>query len=412
MLRKYRPLQKIGRLLDRFSDKRIEAAALREPDKPHNAIQEITEGDTGPVISEDHGVYTGKSLEIGTNTNIRLFRILNENPKGSSMIQCELHVVPIDAEELYTAVSYVWGCSEQIHEVVLDGKPFGVAKNLYELLTELARRRYPGYLWIDALVIDQSNVLERNHQVALMGKIYAKAEKVLVWLGPGTEDLCRALIHLQDFENLKKSYFEDSNVWDGLHLKGMLEFCDHEYWTRAWIVQEFLMARSVEIWCGEISLGLQALNPIRYSRDFHEDRTERIHIVVSTLMRMVEKRETPIPWRRFFYPGDLVDFGLLKCYDPRDRIYSMLSIIDPKEQIPPDYGKTTSDLFEDLFGLYLEVLTSEPDIQWMQQSPKHVERALRDLQRVLGIINIDPVWVRAVSEVKSRYGAFKHGIPE
>lgn len=86
----------------------------------------------------------------------------------------------------------------------------------------------------------------------------------------------------------------------------------------------------------------------------------------------------------------------------------MLSIVDPKGQIPPDYSKTTSDLFEDLFGLYLEALTSEPDIQWMQQSPKNVERAVRDLQRVLGIINTDPVWVRAVSEVKSRYGAFKH----
>jgi hypothetical protein len=412
MLRKYRPLQKIGRLLERFSDERVEPVAPRESDEPHHVIEEMTEENTDPVISEDHGVYTEKSLEIGTNTNIRVFIILDESPEGSPMIQCELHVVPIDAEELYTAVSYVWGGSEQTHEVILDGRPFGVAKNLYELLTELARRRYSAYLWVDAVVIDQSNVLERNHQVALMGKIYLKAEKVLVWLGPGTKDLCRALMHLQDFENLKKSYFDDSNVWAGLHLKGMLEFCDHEYWTRAWIVQEFLMARSVEIWCGEISLGLQALNPIRYSRDFHEDRTERIHIVVSTLMRMVEKRKTPIPWRQFFYPADLVDFGLLRCYDPRDRIYSMLSIIDPKEQIPPDYGKTTSDLFEDLFGLYLEVLTSEPDIQWMQQSPKHVERALRDLQRVLGIINIDLVWVRAVSEVKSRYGAFKHGIPE
>lgn len=50
--------------------------------------------------------------------------------------------------------------------------------------------------------------------------------------------------------------------------------------------------------------------------------------------------------------------------------------------------------------------------KWMQQSPKNVERALRDLQRVLGIVNTDPVWVRAISEVKSRYGAFKHESPD
>lgn len=408
MLRKYRPLQKIGRLLERFSDDRIEPAIPGDSSKRHNSIEEMTARNTDPVIPEDHGIYTKMSLEIGTENNIRLFKILNENPGGSPIIRCELRVVPIDGEEIYSAVSYVWGNSEQTHEVILDGKPFGVAKNLYQLLTELATRRYSGSLWIDALCIDQSSILERNHQVALMGKIYAKAEKVLVWLGPGTNDLCRALVHLQDFETLKKGLLEDSDIWDGLHLKGMLEFCDHEYWTRAWIVQEFLLAQSVEIWCGELSLDLQVLSPIRFSRHDQKNTTERLVIVDSKPMRMVKKRRTFIPWRQFFYPADLVDFGLLKCYDPRDRVYSMLSIVDPKGQIPPDYSKTTSDLFEDLFGLYLEALTSEPDIQWMQQSPKNVERAVRDLQRVLGIINTDPVWVRAVSEVKSRYGAFKH----
>ena len=233
----------------------------------------MTARNTDPVIPEDHGIYTKMSLEIGTENNIRLFKILNENPGGSPIIRCELRVVPIDGEEIYSAVSYVWGNSEQIHEIILDGKPFGVAKNLYQLLTELATRRYSGCLWIDALCIDQSNLLERNHQVALMGTIYAKAEKVLVWLGPGTNDLCRALVHLQDFETLKKRYLEDSDIWDGLYLKGMLEFCDHEYWTRAWIVQEFLLAQSVEIWCGELSLDLQVLSPIRFSR--HDQKIQQ-----------------------------------------------------------------------------------------------------------------------------------------
>ena len=404
MLRKYRPLQKIGRILERFSDEQIEPAVPEESGKPHNSIEETSEGNTDHVIPEDHGLYAGKSLEMGTEINIRLFRILNDNPEGSPIIRCELHVVPVDAEEIYTAVSYVWGSSEQTHEVVLDGKPFGVAKNLHQLLTELARRRYSGFLWIDALCIDQSNILERNHQVALMGQIYAKAEKVLVWLGPGTKDLCRALVHLQEFEDLGS--IEHSNIWDGLHLGGMLEFCNHEYWTRAWIVQEFLLAQSVKIWCGEVSLEMEALLPVLYRGDIGHGTQERLHIRGSKPLRMVEKRKTPIPWRQFFHPGYLADFGLLNCHDPRDRIYSMLAIIDPKNQIPPDYSKTTSDLFEDLFGLYLEVLTSEPDMQWMQKSPKNVERALRDLQRVLGIVNTDPMWVRAVSEVKSRYGAF------
>ena len=205
----------------------------------------------------------------GKSTFLRSINRMNETIPGTRHDGDIL----LDGEEIYSAVSYVWGNSEQIHEIILDGKPFGVAKNLYQLLTELATRRYSGCLWIDALCIDQSNLLERNHQVALMGTIYAKAEKVLVWLGPGTNDLCRALVHLQDFETLKKRYLEDSDIWDGLHLKGMLEFCDHEYWTRAWIVQEFLLAQSVEIWCGELSLDLQVLSPIRFSR--HDQKIQQ-----------------------------------------------------------------------------------------------------------------------------------------
>jgi hypothetical protein len=41
---------------------------------------------------------------------------------------------------------------------------------------------------VDALCIDQSNLLERNHQVLLMKRIYAQASLVLVWLGPAHED--------------------------------------------------------------------------------------------------------------------------------------------------------------------------------------------------------------------------------
>lgn len=39
------------------------------------------------------------------------------------------------------------------------------------------------YVWIDALCINQEDVLERSHQVSIMDKIYERAGYVLVWLG-------------------------------------------------------------------------------------------------------------------------------------------------------------------------------------------------------------------------------------
>lgn len=40
-----------------------------------------------------------------------------------------------------------------------------------------------GYLWIDAICINQATTLEKNHQVSMMGMIYSQAECVIVWLG-------------------------------------------------------------------------------------------------------------------------------------------------------------------------------------------------------------------------------------
>lgn len=43
--------------------------------------------------------------------------------------------------------------------------------------------RYWEFFWIDALSINQGNFLERNHQVNMMGNIFADAAFVLAWLG-------------------------------------------------------------------------------------------------------------------------------------------------------------------------------------------------------------------------------------
>lgn len=48
-------------------------------------------------------------------------------------------------------------------------------------------------LWIDSLCIDQSNGIERNHQVSHMGRIYRNAQRVLVWLGVHSSDSEQAI---------------------------------------------------------------------------------------------------------------------------------------------------------------------------------------------------------------------------
>lgn len=63
-----------------------------------------------------------------------------------------------------------------------------VTHNCFEALRSFRRRFRRRRLWIDAVCIDQredvTSKRERDHQVRIMGDIYRKAQRVLVWLGP------------------------------------------------------------------------------------------------------------------------------------------------------------------------------------------------------------------------------------
>jgi len=63
---------------------------------------------------------------------------------------------------------------------------FGPAMTPWQLDTHFAQR--PDILGIDAICIDQENVLKRSHQVGLMKDIYAQAVGVTVWAGQSESD--------------------------------------------------------------------------------------------------------------------------------------------------------------------------------------------------------------------------------
>jgi len=108
-------------------------------------------------------------------------------------------VTNLRSPRAYCGFSYAWGRtypdgSHLTETVYPESMPLRVTSHLCQ---ELKRTRelwvragtdHPecanmGCLWIDAICIDQIDVLERNHQVALMGQIYSKAQAVLMWLG-------------------------------------------------------------------------------------------------------------------------------------------------------------------------------------------------------------------------------------
>lgn len=99
----------------------------------------------------------------------------------------------------YEALSYVWGGSDKPQSISIrehnstSEHYLPVTENLHAALTRL---RYPFYeriIWIDAICINQHNEREKEEQIELMARIYALANRVVVWLGEAAEDSDQAL---------------------------------------------------------------------------------------------------------------------------------------------------------------------------------------------------------------------------
>lgn len=133
-------------------------------------------------------------MALGPSMNIRLVEIQRDGP--TAKMSCKLHVVPLAEKSRYVALSYVWGDASSTQEMMLDGKPILIRQNLRNFLHEARDTGFEKLLWIDALSIDQDNIQERNHQVAMMGDIYSSATFVLVWFGLGSDTMGRAMSQL------------------------------------------------------------------------------------------------------------------------------------------------------------------------------------------------------------------------
>jgi len=167
--------------------------------------------------------------------SIRLLRIARD---VADSIAITVDAFALDQLPEYEALSYTWGKATLqddevesddpgIHQnIIIDSMPYTINENLYDGLWEL-REELHGYLWVDALCIDQTNDQERASQVTLMGEIYSSAKRVVIWLGKETPEV-EAVIWLS------------SHYWDAFAAKvppGMMASyfgLSPSQWTQLW----------------------------------------------------------------------------------------------------------------------------------------------------------------------------------
>jgi hypothetical protein len=63
-----------------------------------------------------------------------------------------------------------------------------VTQNLYTAFLHLQESDLSRVHWVDAICINQMDENEKEHQIQFMAAIYAKASRVIVWLGEAQEN--------------------------------------------------------------------------------------------------------------------------------------------------------------------------------------------------------------------------------
>jgi hypothetical protein len=99
--------------------------------------REMISMDTNDVLFE----YQPLDLE---RTSIRLVEILDDGPEGE--IACETQHVIIDKCHVdsvttiasYACLSYVWGPLDEVRSIKVNGKPFEILRNLWNVLSVLS----------------------------------------------------------------------------------------------------------------------------------------------------------------------------------------------------------------------------------------------------------------------------------
>ena len=283
--------------------------------------------------------FVHQPLDLETKT-IRVLRILPG--RSGSVIRCELTHHPLRND--HVCLSYAWGDEHDPKTILVNGKNLTIRRNLYNFLYHARKHRVRYWLWVDAICINQNDTREKSHQVRQMGQIYQQARFVLIWTGASLswDQLMAHFMNHSMYRLLTGVRFiiKETRPWWGIRWCPLLSdgflIIRSTYWRRMWIVQEVLLARHAYVFVGSRKLSVAGLLDIalaaRNTDNMHDgegcvDFAQHNYLRIDTLDRLL------------FYFGDQ------ECTDRRDKVYSLLGLLDQIDAFRVDYTEDVITVF-------------------------------------------------------------------
>lgn len=272
----------------------------------------------------------------------------------------------------FEALSYAWGNPTTRFDITvreaLSSYTLGITQSLHEALLALRSLREQRNLWIDAICINQADLVERASQVRLMSKIYRHAERVVVWLGPPNSDSNTALDALQSLGRhteldhmgglisapghpyLREAIRAGRLQFDAATTTAMQSLWQRPWFARLWVRQEIHLGTPESfLLCGSASLPWPLFcRAVRAIDILNPGILQSTRSLMGSLCYEVSASRKPLPV--------LAALSMTSCSDPRDYVYGIMAFMDSNlaDRILIDYTLPVSSVFSSLFRACLD----------------------------------------------------------
>jgi len=204
---------------------------------------------------------------------------------------------------------------------------------------------------VDAICINQQNVMERNFMVSQMHVIYHNSKRVIAWLGDPTVQSEQAFRFLAKYMSEGPPLGDDQEGWQvivenskPMHInlptwEAFLDIFGRPWWSRAWIIQEVSCSRAGwTLMCGSSELSGNHLSCIlpRFFDALEESEVppEAKTILDSgpfAVLRMSVSRQDQLG-------SVLAGNRRRKAKEDKDKVYAFLNMVAPAiTELRPDY---------------------------------------------------------------------------
>lgn len=340
--------------------------------------------------------------EFTKASHIRILELLPASLEKA--LEGRLLVVDVDKPPAYEALSYTWANDNNdasLCQRIFIGRgnrALPITSSCHQALRHLRQELESVFVWVDSICINQSDLDERSYQVAMMDDIFSKATVVHAYVGENQDNGVNAISLLKGIaESTDPRMTQFAN-----HASIILDpFFERPFFSRLWVVQEVLLARTVVLHCADES------TPIT----FNTIAKARISGVV-------------VPWwtTHIGTIGPYVKSDLVKVLaatascrmtDLRDKIYGLLGLVDLEEAdiLKANYNLMVREVYIGT-AAYLIQRKGRPEILELTESLTNMKQ-----RKAYGIPSWVPMWDLqerpfVLADISQRLGDIQNGINE